>query len=256
MFSATHFTYDGVFSGVYGLMLADFDDNSVVETSAFSPVLSTTKPVFSNRFFHNGITYESVPQHQFSVISEVEISDITRREIISWLVGRSSFKPLQIHQPDLEDYHYNCVFTNAEIIYISGRCHGFRITANFDSQYAYGKATKVKVGAGLHTVELENKSDIKDGYVYPIVQFTGGSVDIINVTDDPKRHFTFRDLLPTEIITVDNEMKHIMSNMGGAKLENFDRKNWLRLRPGNNKLTIASNGDVVITCPHYAMIGY
>ena len=257
MFNATYFTYDGVFSGTYGLMLADFEESPVVETAAFSPVLSTIKPILSNRFFHNGIKYEEHPQHQFSIVSEAEIPDFIRREILSWLIGRREFKQLQIHQTDLEEYYYNCVFTNAELIYINGRCHGFRITANFDSQYARGQATVVKVAkAGTHTVKIENRSDIKDNYVYPIVRFTGGSIDIVNTTDDSQRHFTFADLAPTEIVTVDNEVKHISSSIGGEKLSNFTSKNWLRLRPGYNTLTIVASGEVTITCPHYAMIGY
>lgn len=256
MFNATYFTYDGVFSGIYGLMLADFDDGSVVETAAFSPVLNTIKLASANRFFHNGVTYEGVPQHQFSVISEVELPDLIRREILSWLIGRREFKKLQIHQTDLEEYYYNCVFTSAEIIYINGRCHGFRLTANFDSQYAHGEPTVVEVEAGTHTVKIENKSDIKDAYVYPVVQFTGGSIDIVNTTDDAQRHFTFGDLDSNEVITVDNEVRHISSDIGGEKLSNFTSKNWLRLRQGYNTLTIVAEGDVTITCPHYVMIGY
>lgn len=256
MFNATYFTYDGVFSGTYGLIMADFDDSAVVETPAFSPTLSTIKPVSVDRFFHNGVTYESAPTHQFSVISETEIPDFIRREILSWLIGRSRFKKLQIHQTDLQEYYYNCVFTDAEIIYVNGRCHGFRITANFDSQYAYGEETKWTGGAGTHTITLENKSDIKDGYVYPIVEFTGGSIDIVNSTDDAQRHFMFSGLNSDEIVTVDNEMKHISSNAGGTKLENFTSKKWLRLRPGYNTLTVVASGKFTITCPHYAMIGF
>ena len=179
-----------------------------------------------------------------------------RREILSWLVGRKEFKKLQIHQIDLESYYYNCVFTDAEIVYINGRCHGFRLTANFDSPYAYGTPTKITVGAGTHTVRIENKSDIKDNYIYPIVQFTGGSVDIVNTTDDSQRHFSFSGLVTTEVITVDNEVKFISSNIGGEKLSKFTSKNWLRLRPGYNTLNIVSTGTVTITCPHYVMIGY
>lgn len=256
MFNATYFTYDGVFSGTYGLIMADFDYNSVVETAAFSPVLNTTKSVSANRFHHNGITYEGTPQHRITLVSEVEIHEFIRREILSWLVGRKEFKKLQIHQADLEGYYYNCVFTDVEIIYVNGRCHGFRLTANFDSPYAYGAPTKVTVETGTHVVRIENKSDIKDDYTYPIVQFTGGAVDIVNITDDSQRHFSFSGLAVTEIITVDNEVKHIASNIGGEKLSNFTSKNWLRLRPGYNELNIVANGTVTITCPHYAMVGY
>lgn len=257
MFNASSFTYDGVFSGKYGLIMADFDDGAVSETAAFSPVLNTTKPVSVNRFYHNGIIYEGIPQYQITVVSEDEISASVRRQILPWLVGRKEFKKLQIHQSDLEGYYYNCVFTDTELIYINGHCHGLRLTANFDSPYAHGTPTQITVStAGTHTVSIENKSDIKDEYIYPTVQFTGGSVDIVNTTDDSQRHFSFSGLTSTEVVTVNNEIRYISSNKGGEKLSNFTSKNWLRLRPGNNTLNIVAAGAVTITCPHYVMIGY
>ena len=289
MFNATYFTYDGVFSGTYGLIMADFDDSSVVETAAFSPVLNTIKPVSVNRFYHNGITYEGVPQHQITVVSEVEIPDFIRREILSWLVGRNKFKKLQIHQADLEGYYYNCVFTDVEIIYINGHCHGFRLTANFDSPYAYGNPTTRELQSGINVVKILNNSDIVDGYVYPTISFTVSgicnsdaqavawtesqnalatrnpdgtttpldsyNVCIINKTDDANRRFIFAGLRANESVTVDNEVKYISSSVGGEKLSNFN-KNWLRLRPGYNELLVDINGTGVITCPHYAMIGF
>lgn len=289
MFNATYFTYDGVFSGTYGLIMADFDDSSVVETAAFSPVLNTTKSVSVNRFYHNGITYEGAPQHQITVVSETEIPAFIRREVLSWLVGRNKFKKLQIHQADLEGYYYNCVFTDVEIIYINGRCHGFRLMANFDSPYAYGNPTTCELKSGTNVVKILNNSDIVDGYVYPTVSFTVSgicngdaqavawvesqnalatrnqdgtitplnsyNVCIINKTDDTNRRFIFAGLRANESITVDNEVKHISSSVGGEKLSNFN-KNWLRLRPGYNELLVDINGAGTITCPHYAMIGF
>lgn len=290
MFNATYFTYDGVFSGVFGLVLADFNTNAVVETSAFSPTLNTTKPASINRFFHNGIRYEAPPQHQFSVVSEKEIQEPIRREILSWLVGRNEFKKLQIHQVDLEEYYYLCVFSNVDIIYVNGRCHGFRLTANFDSPFAHGRETsKTLAGnSGISTMTINNKSDLLDEYVYPTIQFSATSVStgdtqatawaesqdslatfngnnktplsnydicIVNKTDDVNRRFIFAGLLPGEIITVNNELRCISSSVSGEKLKHFN-KNWLRLRRGYNELEIEINGDVTITCPHYAMIGF
>ena len=139
MFSATYFTYDGTHSSVFGLQMLDFNDESVTETTAFSPVLTLNKTKASKRFFFGGIYYDQAPQHTFSVISATEVDDAKRRKILSWLVGRNSFKKLVIHQADLENYWYNCIFTNVDIIYIQGVCHGFRLTATFDSPYQYGQ---------------------------------------------------------------------------------------------------------------------
>lgn len=256
MFNATYFRYDGQWSGAYGLQIADFDDNNVKETDAFSPTLTLQKVPGSLRFFHGGVEYDSAPTCEFSVLSEQELIGSTRSKIMSWLIGRNEFKSLSFDSDDNVGFTYWCVFTSVRTIWVNGRCHGFRLTAQFDSPFARGTPTTMTVNAGTHTVKLRNKSDVADGYAYPIVTFTGGSVDIVNKTDDEERHFTFSGLAAEETITVDNEIRHISSDMSGEKLSNFTSKNWLRLRPGINDLTIVASGKVTITCPYYAMIGY
>ncbi len=256
MFNATYFRYDGQWSGTYGLQIVDFNTEFVQETDAFSPTLSLQKVPGSLRFFHGGIEYDSAPTCEFSVVSEQELTGDIRSIILSWLIGRKEFKPMCFEDGDNDEFVYYCVFTSAKTIWVNGRCHGFRLTAQFDSPFARGESTVVSVGSGTHTVEIRNKSDITDGYTYPTVQFTGGAVDIVNTSDDMYRHFTFSGLNPSEIITVDNEVKHISSSQRGEKLSNFTSKNWLRLRSGINTLSIVSSGSVTITCPYYAMIGY
>lgn len=256
MFNAKFFRYAGQWSGTYGLQIVDFDDNAVKETDAFSPTLTLQKVPGSLRFFHGGVEYDSAPSCEFSVLSAQELTGDMRSVILSWLIGRKQFKPMQFQDGDNDEFIYYCVFTSAKTIWINGRCHGFRLTAQFDSPFARGASTEIKVSAGTHSVKIENKSDIVDDYIYPVVTFTGGSIDIVNTTDDSQRHFTFSGLEATEVITVDNEVKYISSSIGGEKLSNFTSKNWLRLRKGINNLTIVAHGDVTITCPYYAMIGY
>lgn len=266
MFSATYFTYDGVFSGEYGLMIADFNDSSVDETAAFSPSFTTHKPAASNRFFYGGINYDSHPTYQFSIISEGEIPDNARRRILSWLVGRNEFKTFRLHQPMFEEYYYRCVFSDVQIIYVNGHCHGFRLTANFDSPYQYGKPSKIKFN-GTSTIKIKNKSDIVGGYVYPVIKFEAGAqvdgvnLTIVNNTDDSNtqvvsaREFVLSGLANGEMVTVDNEMRHIQSDSPGERLSNFN-KNWLRLCPGVNELSITTTGSGEIICPTYMMIGF
>ena len=258
MINSTYFTYDGVFSGEYGLQIADFTGftpEPVEENDAFSPNLTVLKVPSLLRFYHGGLEYESPPVCDFAVVSETVIPIEMRAEILSWLIGRKQFKPLKFHNDDWEDFDYYCVFTSSSTIYVNGECHGFRLTGNFDSPFARGIPTTVSTTSGTHTISIENKSDIKDGYTYPTVQFTG-NVSIINTTDDPNRAFTFTGIGNSETMTVDCETRLITSSLGGEKLSNFTSKNWLRLRPGNNSLQVVSSGAVTITCPWYAMIGY
>lgn len=265
MFSATYFTYDGVFSGYYGLMLADFNTDTVVETPTFSPMINVTKPPRGKRFLHNGIKYEEMPQFSFSMISERAIDEFTRREILSWLVGRNTFKKLIIHQQDLEEYYYNCVFTEVSNIYVNGFCHGFRVTANFDSPYAYGKETILTLEPGNHVSKIiNNKSDTIDEYVFPIVEFecvdSVGNFSVTNTTDNETREFKFSNIENPdggEIIKIDNELGIITSSKSSKVLKCFEGKNWLRLRHGKNTINATvSGGTLKIICPQYVMIGF
>lgn len=197
-----------------------------------------------------------MPTCEFSVVSVDVIPPQLRSEILTWLIGRKSFKPLKFHNDDWEDFVYYCVFTGSSTIYVNGECHGFKLTASFDSPFARGTPTTVSTTSGTHTVSIENKSDIRDGYTYPKVTFTGSYISIINSTDSATRAFTFQNLNANETLTVDCETKVISSNLGGEKLSNFTSKNWLRLRPGVNNLSVTSLGNVTITCPWYVMIGY
>lgn len=260
MFNATYFTYDGVYSGSYGLQIASFNSDTVEDTAVFAPTLNITKSARARRFLHNGIEYDEAPEYTFSIISQFPIGEIQRREVLAWLVGRGDFKKLQIHQPELEDYYYNCVFANVDLIYVRGRCHGFTVTAKFDSIFAYGKPKIIRVtGTGIaQTVKIINDSDIPDDYIYPLVSFTmsqEGGVSILNLSEDIQTEFKFEGVRNTETITVDNELKIIESTIGGDRLSLFN-KNWLRLQRGVNVLQIIFNGTMTITVPNYAMIGF
>lgn len=254
MFNATYFTYDGIFSGSYGLQIADFDDNAVKEGEALTLTLALQKASGALRFSHSGIECDTPPTCEFAVIRDSEFSAADRKEIMAWLVGRNDFKELTFTGGDSDGYTYRCVFTSVSTISVHGRCYGFRLTAQFDSPYARGIATSVTVGSGTHTISLVNNSGIMDDYVYPMVEFTGASVDIVNTTDDSSRHFTFSGMSGTT--TVDNETRHIQNSAGSMPLSGFTSKKWLRLRRGTNVLKITSAGTVKITCPNYAIIGY
>lgn len=255
MIGAVYFTYAGVFSGSYGLKIADFDSSNIGENQAFSPSLSLLKTPSKIRFYHGGLEYNEPVSFEFSVISENVIPHELRTSILSWLVGRGSFLPLRFHDDSLESFTYYCVFTESSTIYVNGACHGFKLTATFDSPFARGESTSVTTTSGANHVSILNRSDLFYRYTYPVVEFTGGSIDIVNLTDDISRHFTMSGFNQSDVVTVDNEVKTITCSTPGDNLSKFTSKHWLRLRPGSNTLLVVSNGDVTITCPRYAMIG-
>lgn len=264
MFKATDFTYDGIYSAVYGLKIATINGSVVNKTTYIVPTITTAKPAKSKKFYYQDITYSSPPTFEFSVLSEEPIPDLMQREILTWLDSRKGFKPLVIHQPEFEDYTYNCIFTISNIIYHAERCIGFTLKATFDSAYQYGKPTvKTITGTGnVQKVEIFNRSDVSEEYIYPTMTFkssgyfnTNCNISIINESDDTSREFKFDGVALNAEIAVDNELKIITSDSTSNLLSKFNRK-WLRLKKGKNVLSIRVNGTVKITCPNYIKIRF
>lgn len=290
MFRATDFMYDGVFSGEYGLKIASLDNDSIKETTYITPTITMKKPAKARKFYYMGSKYENSPTYEFSVFSEVPISDAIQREILLWLDNRKGFKPLIVFQEGLDVYVYNCIFQVTNTIYHSGKCVGFGLKAIFDSPYCYGDSKSYDIDGGDGTAEKElivyNNCDIGEGFVYPMVEFapsgsfsSGDSEDsedywitIVNETDDPTRKFIFKKSDATGLntdgltITVDNELKIITATALNTKderysepgdyLELFEGKKWLRLHAGENTLKIRINGTATITVPHYTKIRF
>ena len=201
MLQATDFTYDGISSTMYGLKIATFDESTLVNTPYVTPTIKTAKPAKSKKFLYQDITYDNPPTYEFSIVCEEPISDLILREILSWLEARRGYRELKFHQPGLEDYTYNCIFTVSNIIYHLGNCVGLTLVANFDSIYTYGIPTVIEltVAEGATQVEVKdnsvntasgddysytepithsvasivlvNASDVEDEFVYPVVEF-------------------------------------------------------------------------------------
>lgn len=252
MIDATGFLYNGKDCSEYGLKIAELDSKNTRETNAMTYTASLAKAPLSNRFLLNEIKLDDAPNSEFSVFSESPITELTERAILSWLFGGfRTFKSIKFYGGIHANITYQCVFTSAKGIYVNGVLHGFRLTAQFDSPFGRSDSTVTTVGSGTHTVSIVT-TEGADGYVYPIVQFTGSSIDIVNTSDDATRHFTFSGLQENETVTVDNEIGYISSTYPGEKLSFFTSKKWLRLRRATtNVLSIRSVGDVVITCPRY-----
>lgn len=257
MFNATYFTYDGVLSARYKLKISSFDDNSTQETNVFSQEITTSKPLFRDKYVISAINHSGAPEVEVSVLSAAIIDDMKKREILTWLCQGDSFKKLIIHKPEVETFYYMCKFKSVSEITVNGYCVGFKMVAVLDSPYQYGLTTKLDVDSGVHTAEeftILNKSDYIDRYVYPLLTFklnNTGSITIVNTSDDITREFKILDVPAGNEITIDNDLKIIDGE--GAFLHNFN-KNWLRLKKGENKLQITVDGEVHITCPQIAHI--
>lgn len=276
MLRATYFTYDGVYSGDYGLKIATLNSEPLNETTYIEPSIVTSIPAKAKKFFYQDIKYEAPPTYEFSILRDEPMPDVMQREILTWLDARRGFKELIIHQPEFADYTYKCIFTVVSIIYHMGQCVGFNLRAMFDSIYHYGKATTTKkiYGDGtVKTIEVYNNSDVIDEYVYPLVvfktenYFDNGEVDedgnklnncnilIYNDSDDEDREFKFNGVALKSEISINNELKIITCENDAGLLSKFNKK-WLRLKKGKNILRVQFSGELEIICPLYVKIRF
>lgn len=263
MFNANYFTYDGIMSAQFGLQIASFDENGALqETSVFSPSITTNKSKNMKRFYATNVNINEPPQIEVTLVCEKGIDKITKRQVIAWLSKGQDFKKLVIHQTDMEDFCYMCKFQDISELTIGSVCVGFTMTALMNSPYQYGNdtvVTKQSANYDNYRVVIRNASDILDDYIYPKIEFTlasgsNHSISVINETDDSAREFKMSNLPEGVKIVVDNELRII--DGAGVLLSNVEKKNWIRLKEGDNVLRITLKGEFSIICPQYMNVGY
>lgn len=257
MLNAVYFTYNGVFSAKYGLKISSLDGEASTQTiTRYSPTISTTKSKNMKRFYISNEDIGETPEFEFTITSDVFISNIVKRDVVSWLSSGVGFEKLIIHKPEAEEFYYLCKFTNIREMQVSGQCVGFKITALFDSPYQYGKDTILTIPEGEYVdakFTILNKSEFDDDYVYPQLEFTINSNNTLSIVTDSEgnREFYFTGLEDGTTVSVDNELKII----DGTTIDLFN-KNWLRLKKGKNELTVTFNGSMTIRCPQIVNIGF
>lgn len=262
MFSATHFTYDGVYSGIYGLRIASFDSDNVENSSVYSPEITTSKAPAAKTFFCAGATVKTAPTFSFTVLCEGFINTEDRREIMKWLRGDGHFKKLQFHQADLEPYFYMGVFSEIEPVYFRNNNVGFNLTVTLNSEYARAEDIVVKttLAAGeTKEIILNNESDT-NGYIYPTVDYknsgeTSGTLTVKNASDN-ERVTKLTGVESGESIELNGELRMFTTSTAKAGRFSIFNGNWLRLKQGKNSLSVTGEGDLTIRFPVYVFIGF
>lgn len=256
------FTFDGVPSEQYDLRLFDPPDgeSGVKESPAGSDVQIKQTWIYRRpKVFHFG-NYQNTPlEFDLYAGSFDPMNGIDRSRIEKWLMGRGGYKKLQITQDDIQDVYYNVICTGASNAFVGNVQEGVKLHFICDSPWGYTFPrilTQTFTGNEIKNFNLTFYNDSDDyGYLKPIVSFTlnsiGNSFAITNLNDinsngDPNI-FSFTGITPGETITVDNDLKTIVSSTGLYRLDNFN-KNWFRLIPGENVLNIISGiGTYTIT---------
>lgn len=254
-FYGYEFSFDGVPSFEYGLIVYDFNNQNEDGGFASTPS-SILEDRTSNRF--RSIYYGSVVNDPltFSFTFGVDSKGIEKDEyldrwemdvIANWLTGKDGYRYLEIMQPDMEAVRYRCIITDLRYSTFGKAPWAFTCTVTCDSPYAYlyPEEKLYTVSEEMHTRYFCRASS---RYYYPKLEITmqdGSSVSIVNHSDGDRE---FRlDGIPEGrpvTITVDNE-NEILQSSSGLNLYDCFNFNFFRLIRGNNDITITTEQATV-----------
>jgi len=245
MYFGRAFIFDGIPSETYDLRILNFDTGGQNNSNAIGETTLHQKWIYNRRSpYLFGASQTSALKINLTVGSFDTLSGIDSSKISKWLLGKSEYLKLRICQDDLENVYFNVFFTSAENVFFGNVQKGLLLHGICDAPWAWEseKTLTPTLTGDFTSVSFYNDSD-DSGYLYPAVMFTmnaGGDFEIINTTDSD-RSFLFEDLDAGETITVDCDKQIITTDIKDIyRLSNFN-KNFFRLLPGTNELTLTGS---------------
>lgn len=254
-----HFEYAGVSSRACGLIFAN------VETSRYTAVMGETSTVsmfnrHSKKKYYVDTLYDDSPiSFDAEVVSNHPISPYEMREIEKWLFNQHSYQKLYV---DVDDSNYdgvemidgqvlrqyiNCKFINPSKIEGNGGIMGWSLTVECDAPMAWQDPifkTFDMTSLGERYITLKVDTDFA-GYVYPKVTIKlkdgeAKDLQVVNITDDAYRLTTFVSMTGGATLIMDSEL-NMLSGDSDKYYEKFKHKNFIRLKDGENRLSVSDN---------------
>lgn len=172
------------------------------------------------------------------------------RAIIRNLTSKRGYQWLQIVHTNIdEEFFYNAKVNNISYEKIGGSVAGIVVDVECDSCFAWSKEYSVPIAAKANIpFYIFNNTDDLVNYIYPmctIVPSSSGTLEILNHSDN-EWTTSIKNVQSQESITMDskNEILSSTSPSHTLILNDFNL-NWIRLIPGQNKIT--SNMDARFT---------
>lgn len=253
MFDSYEFTFAGISSYQFGLMIYDFGGSGQSDV-AFGNKASIVEQRIANRVqpLHFGVNYHESPL-QFKIVfgAEHPLTRYELEEIGFWLTGYQDYQWLTIDQPDLAHVRFRCIITQ-----LTPKSHGwlpvaFEATVMCDCPYAYSHPFSEQYTiSGTKDIIVRNNSSTRE-YIKPELDFIPdsgvSSLEIINHSDGD-RSFRLDNLPVSDLsIHIDNANGIIVENTYGYNLYDGFNLNFFRLVCGDNNLTVSGNGILTIS---------
>lgn len=162
---ADSFSYDGIESKYYDLVIGSFSGAEDGETSNSNLSMTTFKSPGSNIFYKVNTTYNNQLQISWSCFKyncydskDIYYDERHIAEILRWL-GRRTYKELIFHQEGWEDIHYNA-FLEVHQYQIGGETVGFNIVATCDAPYGWTDSRVTTINCnGTQIIQIYDDSD-------------------------------------------------------------------------------------------------
>jgi hypothetical protein len=248
--------FDDVPSETYDLRILSFDAGGVSDGNAGANVEIYSKTIYRKpKPYFYGVSVNKPLEFDITLGSANPISGMNRDLISRWLLGQRTYKKLQIVQDDIADTYFNVIFVSATNKYVGNVQYGITLHAICDAPWGFTYPKTISytfTGNNFVSFDFDLYNDGADAdYNYPYVEFTLNGVgstygfNMYNL-DDGNRRFGFNGLGANEKITVDNYLQVITSSTGQYRLNCMYNtvspyvKNWFRLVPGINHLTVSA----------------
>lgn len=260
------FTYDGISSETYGLMLCTINSQQISKDSVMSWTINKGeinphrhKPNYYNRKPSDVLKFDmTVIKRDGSNITAAE-----RSEIIRWMTSPLSHVLLTIE--DYEDdchYHqdilYYCIVTNYSESVPTGDVTGMTFSFECDSPYGYTSIeTTLFASDAMTTITLHNTSDEMYMDYYPTICLKGTGTGEVTITNEnyPDEVMILQVKNGQELL-IDCNLGDISDlNVGSFDYETDTNLVWLKLSYGENPITITGACEGEFRCQYIRKAG-
>lgn len=265
-FYGTSFIFDGIPCEDMGLVMYDFSNAKQSETYFSSDIEiledripGRNKPLMYGGNLKSPLSFTLVmcaKEDRIYYNNPFDRWDMQR--ISSWLTGHTSYKWLEIVQPDMENYRYRCIISELKAVEIAGNKWGFSCKVTCDSPFAYSKPYKYSFSNN----GIINNIGTSSIYTYPIIKINGHEEgNIIIDIENNKEHYIFKiNNVPMSAGVIDIDCENgIITCSGDLNIYqyiNFDKEfHFPRLYAGNNSITLSGGSSFDFICEYPVNIG-
>lgn len=260
MFRAYEFTFAGIPSALYGMVVSDVGSKKHSDNS-FGNKANIVEKRLPNRItpLHYGVKYHEKPL-TFPVIfgSERRMDRYEIQEVANWLTGYQDYQWLTIDQPDMEHIQFRALVESLTPVSVSWFPVAFEANIVCDCPYGYSYPfQKDIVFNGETKVRFYNDSTIRDRLKPDLrVQLAQGCRDfsVENKTTGAKMCF---EGLPAGGVTIlaDNENEILQDENGAFDPYEYFNFGFFNLSSGDNELVFHGAGTATISGRYLYNVG-